>query len=101
MHKPKESIGGIPTFYGVYMSMKQEVMSYGGKGWNAETERQYDQTVLNHVLPYLNQEKKHIGELTIADYDKAKKNLSILVNVFFKKKLKLIFPDMLMMDQIQ
>ena len=75
MHKPKESIGGIPTFYGVYMSMKQEVMSYGGKGWNAETERQYDQTVLNHVLPYLDQEKKHIGELTIADYDKAKKNL--------------------------
>lgn len=75
MYKPNESIGGIPTFYGVYMSMKQEVMSYGGRGWNAETERQYDQTVLNHVLPYLDQENKHIGELTIANYDKAMKKL--------------------------
>lgn len=75
MQRPKESIGGIPTFYGVYMSMKQEVMNYGGRGWNPETEKQYDQTVLNHVLPYLKQENKHIGELTIADYEKAKKRL--------------------------
>ena len=75
MAKPIESIRGIPTFFGVYTSRKDEVMTYAGRSWNENTEAQYNQTVQDHILPYLDNDHKHIGELTKEDYDKAMKKL--------------------------
>lgn len=70
--RPKKYVHGIPTFYGVYEDYKQEVMTYGARGWNAETTRQYDGIVLNHLVPYLqDHDRKHIGEFARQDYEEA------------------------------
>ena len=75
MYKPKETVRGIPTFYGTYTALKNEVMTYGGSSWNWRTTEQYDQIVMDHILPYIDNDHRHIGELSKADYDKAKRKL--------------------------
>ena len=69
---PRKNAHGIPTFYGVYENFKDEVMTYGGRSWGSETIRQYDATVLNHIIPYIKaHDLRHIGLLTRQDYDDA------------------------------
>ena len=70
--KPHKSAHGIPTFFGVYENFKEEVMTYGGRTWGSETIRQYDATVLNHIIPYLKaHDQRHIGQMTRQDYEDA------------------------------
>lgn len=74
--RPRKYVHGIPTFFGAYEDYKQEVMTYGARGWNAETTRQYDGIVLNHLVPYLqDHDRRHIGELTRQDYEMALNSL--------------------------
>lgn len=69
---PRKFAHGIPTFYGVYENFKEEVMTYGGRSWGRQTIRQYDATVLNHVIPYLkDHDRRHIGQISRQDYDDA------------------------------
>lgn len=74
--KPHKIAHAIPTFYGVYENFKEEVMTYGGRSWGSETIKQYDATVLNHIIPYLkDHDRRHIGQISRQDYEDARSQL--------------------------
>lgn len=69
-HDPRIMVHGVPTFYGVYETYKQKVMTYGGRSWNSTTTRQYDGYVLNRIIPHIkDHDKKHIGMYTKQELD--------------------------------
>lgn len=70
--KPRSMVCGMYTFYGVYDNFKDEIKEYTKRGWNAETTKQYDGIVLNHIIPYLqNHDQKHIGLYSKEDFENA------------------------------
>lgn len=73
---PAKTARGMLTFWGVYQECRADVMQYGGRGWNKDTQAQYDSIVLNRIVPAINDhDSKPISQYTLQDFRNAEMRL--------------------------